>query len=185
VLAQAGFIFGYLGHRRDAAAALVNRAVELYPNASCTRATAGWVHIYQDDPAAAAAHFEEALRVDPIDPEAGGWIAGLSAAALMQGHYDAAVRWGERAIAASPQVLTAHLACVAAMGMAGQPAESAVADLLALDPLFSVAGYSGLRSRWSHGRWFPLLIEGLRRAGVPEQPAASKRAALNLVRARG
>ncbi len=185
VLAQAGFIFGYLGHRRDAAVALASRAVELYPNASCTRATAGWVHIYQDDPATAAAHFEEALRVDPIDPEAGGWIAGLSAAALMQGQYEAAVRWGERAIAASPQVLMAHLACIAALGMAGQPGEAAVADLLVLDPQFNVADYSGLRSRWSQGRWFPLLIEGLRRAGVPEQPATAKRAALNLVRAQG
>lgn len=181
VLAQAGFIFGYLGHRRDAAVALVSRAVELYPNASCTRATAGWVYIYQDDPATASAHFEEALRVDPVDPEAGGWVAGLSAAQLLQGDHAAAVRWGERAIAASPTILTAHLACVAALGMAGQPAEAAVADLLALDPRFNLADYSRLRSRWSHGRWFPLLIEGLRRAGVPEQ--TSKRATLNLVRA--
>jgi TolB-like protein/Tfp pilus assembly protein PilF len=185
VLAQAGFIFGYLGYRQEVATALVERAVALFPNASCTRATAGWVYVYRDDPATALAHFEEALRVDPIDPEAGGWIAGLSAAQLMMGRHDAAVRWGERAIAASPQILTAHLAYVAAVGMAGRPANAAVAELLSLDPRFNLADYSRLRSRWSHGRWFPGLIEGLRRAGVPEQPAAGKRATLNLVRARG
>ncbi|HEX2887436.1 winged helix-turn-helix domain-containing protein [Vineibacter terrae] len=181
VLAQVGFIFGYLGHRRDVAMAMVNRAVDLYPNASCTRATAGWVHIYQDDPQTAMAHFEEALRVDPVDPEAGGWIAGLSAAQLMLGHHDAAVRWGERAIAASPEILTAHLAHAAALGIAGRPAEAAVADLLGLDPRFNLADYGSLRSRWSHGRWFPQLIDGLRRAGVPAQPAAEKPTALKLV----
>ncbi len=182
VLAQVGFIFGYLGHRRDAAVAMVSRAVDLYPNASCTRATAGWVHIYQDDPATAMAHFEEALRVDPVDPEAGGWLAGLSAAQLMLGHHDSAVRWGERAIAASPEVLTAHLAHAAALGIAGRPAAAAVAELLGLDPRFNLADYSRLRSRWSHGRWFPQLIDGMRRAGVPEQPAAEKTAALKLIR---
>lgn len=182
VLAQVGFIFGYLGHRRDTAMAMVNRAVDLYPNASCTRATAGWVHIYQDQPATAMAHFAEALRVDPVDPEAGGWVAGLSAAQLMLGDHDAAVRWGERAIAASPEILTAHLAYVAALGIAGRPAEAAVAELLGIDPRFNVADYGKLRSRWSHGKWFPQLIEGLRRAGVPGQPAADKKTALKLVR---
>ena len=184
VLAQVGFIFGYLGHRRDVAKAMVDRAVELYPNASCTRATAGWVHIYLDDPETAKAHFEVSLRVDPVDPEAGGWVAGLCSAAFMQGHHEAAVRWGERAIAASPEILTAHLSYTAALGLAGRPADTAVAELLTLDPLFSLADYHGLRSRWSHGSWFPLLIEGMRRAGVPEESAASKRAALKVVRGR-
>ncbi|HJQ59118.1 MAG TPA: winged helix-turn-helix domain-containing protein [Vineibacter sp.] len=182
VLAQAGFIFGYLGLRRDTAVALVERAVELYPNASCTRATAGWVHLYENDPATATTHFEVSRRVDPIDPEAGGWLAGLCLSRLMEGHGEAAVRWGERAVAASPEILTAHLAYVAALGTAGQQADTAVADLLSIDPRFNLADYRQLRSRWSHGRWFHHLIDGLHRAGIPEQPAATPRPALKLVR---
>ncbi|HKU98322.1 MAG TPA: winged helix-turn-helix domain-containing protein, partial [Vineibacter sp.] len=108
VLAQVGMLFAYRVHRLDAAVVLARRAVEHHPNSALTRSAAGWVHLFADEPEVAIPHLEEALRLDPLDPSAGEPLACMSFAHLVAGRPDVAVRWGERAIAASPERLTAH-----------------------------------------------------------------------------
>lgn len=181
VLAQVATVFVYLAHRVEAALLLVKRAVALHPNSAMTRASAGWAHIYTDDPETAIPHLEEALRLDPLDPGANEPLTGMSYANLLAQRPAAALRWAERAVAASPERLSAHRAYVAALGAAEQPAAAAAAHLLELDPTFNLADYSRLHSRRAASRLLTVVVDGLRRAGIPDGPRPSTRPALRIV----
>jgi hypothetical protein len=182
VLAQVAIVFVYLSHRLEAALLLVKRAVDLHPNSATTRSSAGWAHLYADDPEGAIPHLQEALRLDPLDPGAGEPLTGMSYAHLVAGRPETAVRWGERAIAGSPERLSAHRAYVAALGMGGLPAGTAVAHLMTLDPAFNLADYRRLHSRRAATRLLAAVVEGLRRAGIPERPNPTAKPALRVVR---
>jgi TolB-like protein len=181
VLAQVATVFVYLAHRVEAALLLVKRAVALHPNSAMTRASAGWAHVYTDDPEAALPHLEEALRLDPLDPGANEPLTGLSYAHLVAGRPAVALRWAERAVAASPERRSAHRAYVAALGMAERPAAAAAAHLLELDPGFNLADYGRLHSRRAQTRLLAVVVEGLRRAGIPERPRPIGRTPLRIV----
>ncbi len=174
VLARAGIVFAYLAHRRPAAVAMAERAVALTPNSALTRTSAGWTLLYEGEAEAAIEHFAEALRLDPVSPDAGNAMAGSAFAELVAGRPGRAVDCGLRAVAASPDLLTAHRALVAALGAAGMPASAALARLLALDPGFNLADYARLRGGHVGRPLFARANEGLRRAGVPERPGASR-----------
>jgi TolB-like protein/Tfp pilus assembly protein PilF len=167
VLAQASMVFAWLGHRLQAAIGFSEQAVALHPNSALARAVAGWVRIYAAQPEPAKAQFEEAVRLDPLDPSVGEPMAGIAMAELLAGRVEAAIACGERAVAASPDCMTAHRALVAALGLAGRPAEAAVARMLALAPSFSLASYGRLRARHAAHPLHGMLMEGMRWAGVP------------------
>ena len=168
VLAQVSIAFAYLGHRLDVAVLLARRAVEHHPNSALTRSAAGWVHVYANEPEVAIPHLEEASKLDPLDAGDGEPLACMAFAHLLAGRPDVAVRWGERAIAAGPERLTAHRAYVAALGAAGRSAEAAVAQLLELDPAFNLASYARPPGRRGNSAIRLKVLEGLRLAGVPQ-----------------
>lgn len=169
VLSQTAVMFAYMCHRDEAAVELARRAVALHPNSTSIRTSAGWVDLFNDEHESAIAHFEEGLRFDPLDPTAGDPLGGISTSHLALGHLDAAVLSGEKAVAATPEKRSTHRAYVAALGMAGLPADSAVASLLEVDPQFNVADYTAeLASLQRRGpKYISSRLEGLRRAGVP------------------
>jgi len=166
-LARIGLVFGFLGHRADTALRLAARAVELHPNGVLPRSSAGWVHVYGDDPEPAIAHFDEAVRLDPLDPELGLPLSGIAFAHLLADRPGLAVEAAERAVAASPGIASAHRVRAAALGLAGQSAGDAVAALLALAPGFTVSGFDHVRRHLAKGRLFHVVRAGLLRAGVP------------------
>jgi tetratricopeptide (TPR) repeat protein len=168
VLAQVSLVFVLLGHRVRAALDLTEQAVALHPNSGLARAAAGWAQLHAGGTEAAVGHFAAALRIGPLDPASGEPMAGISMAHLLAGRPEPAVEWGERAVAASPGNMTAHRALVAALGAAGRPAEAEVARMLALAPGFTLAGYARLRRRHAARPLQRALVEGSRRAGVPE-----------------
>jgi len=171
VLSSVALFLAYMAHRSEAAVDYARHAVALHPNSVRTRTAAGWVDLFNDVNDSAVVNFEEALRFDPLDPAVGDPLGGISTAHLALGHLEVAVEWGEKAVAASPERRSTHRAYVAALGMAGLPAEAAVARLLELDPQFNVTDYS--RQMAIHVRRAPRHIasrlEGIRRAGVPQR----------------
>jgi adenylate cyclase len=165
---RAAVVFSYLQHREQFARSLAERALELMPFSARVRTGVGWVMLYCDDPEAAVAQFSEALRLDAIDANSGEALAGLSFAQLTLGRPAEAVESARRAVALSPERLTSHRALVAALGGAGLPAREAVAELLARDPRFNLAGYLRNRLRDADRPLFIATLEGMRRAGVPD-----------------
>lgn len=166
VLSQVGVVFAYLVHRRSTALELVERAVTLHPNSALTRAAAGWVQLYEDQAERAIEHFDEAIRLDPIDPGAGEPLSGMAYAYLLLGQAEEAVAWAERSVAHSVDRLSARRALVAALGAAGRPAEKALSELLARDPDFTIAQFMRINGRRVGRRVVTRVVEGFERAGV-------------------
>ncbi len=121
------------------------------------------------------AHIAEALRLSPRDTLAYVWVSHAGLAKLHLGSYEQAVGWCRRAIEANRNYPQPHFVLGAALARLGRPdeAHSAVKAGLALNPAFAV---SRVRALWTAMSDDPTylaqlepILEGLRKAGVPEQ----------------
>ncbi|MFL5286458.1 MAG: hypothetical protein ACJ8AW_37145 [Rhodopila sp.] len=174
VLAQVSFVFAYLAYRMHVAATLADRAVALHPNSALARAAAGWVSLYNRQPEAAIEHFDCAIKVDPLDPASGEPLVGITLAMMLAGQVEAAVDWGQRCAASNPNSVAAQRALVAALGNAGRQAPAEVARLVELAPGYNTTDYRRLRGRMADHPMTIVMQEGLRRAGLPDAPAAGQ-----------
>jgi TolB-like protein/class 3 adenylate cyclase len=121
------------------------------------------------------AHIAEALRLSPRDTWAYTWIFTAGMAKNAFGSYEQAVAWFRRAIEANRNFPQAYFSLAAALAQLGRAAEarSAVKAGLALDPAFAISRARGAWTAMSDDPTYlaqtESVLEGLRRAGVPEQ----------------
>ena len=82
------------------------------------------------------------------------------------GRFDEAIVAGKRALRQNPSLGVAYRCLASAFALLGRDAEAreAAARLLEVDPAFTMSARMG-RRRQAHAK---LLIEGLRKAGLPE-----------------
>ena len=122
------------------------------------------------DAETAKVHFERALRLSPLDISAYRTYAGLAFSHLFLGHIDDAVSWASKALHQNPKFTPAHRVLAASLGHAGRLEESrqVVERLQALVPGLTVARF-GKETRFRHPEYFELLMDGLRKAGLPEE----------------
>ena len=109
----------YGGHTADAAAE-ARTAVERLPDAPQVHYVAGLIARAEDDPDAAAAAFERALKLDPADP---GVKVNLGQIALQQRQYDRALTFFRDAVTAEPYNVTATYSIALALMRSGKPEE--------------------------------------------------------------
>jgi tetratricopeptide (TPR) repeat protein len=121
------------------------------------------------------AHVAEALRLSPRDAMAYLWMFYVGVASTQLGHCEQAVAWFRRSIEANRNYSHSHFVLAAALAQLGrlEEAHSAVKTGLALDPVYAV---SRLRASLAGGSDNPTflarlepVLDGLRKAGVPEQ----------------
>jgi TolB-like protein len=121
------------------------------------------------------AHIAEALRLSPRDTTAYIWMTTAGSAKLHLGSYEQAVGLFRRAIEANRNNPPAYLNLAAALAQLGRfdEARSAVSAGLALNPTYTI---SRRRASWTSQSDDPTylaqlepIVEGLRKAGVPEQ----------------
>jgi TolB-like protein/class 3 adenylate cyclase len=121
------------------------------------------------------AHIGEALRLSPRDTNAYAWMNFAGLAKLHLGRYEQAVALFRRSIVANRNLPLAHFNMAAALVQLGRvdEARSTVKAGLALNPAFAI---SRARAAYMAGSDDPTflsqlepIIEGLRKAGVPEQ----------------
>src|SRR5271165_79563 len=121
------------------------------------------------------AHIAEALRLSPRDTMAYWWIYTAGLAKLRLGSYEPAVAWFRRSIEANRNFPTAYSQLAAALALIGRldEARSAVKDILALNPTFTVSRARAADTARSDDPTYLAQLEpifdGLRKAGVPEQ----------------
>jgi TolB-like protein/class 3 adenylate cyclase/Flp pilus assembly protein TadD len=120
------------------------------------------------------AHVAEALRLSPRDTLAYVWMTNVGIAKNQVGSWEQAVAWLRRAIEANRNFPTAYFNLAIALVQLGRldDARSAAKAGLALNPTFTV---SRVRVAWTAMSDNPtivarreLVLEGLRKAGVPE-----------------
>ena len=107
---------------------------------------------------------QQAIRLSPRDPRIGLWLENLGDAELGLGHLDAAIDEYHKAIDAGWRAYQPYRGLAAAYALDGkmEEAASALAEARRLNPQLTL--------KWlqSHSFSIPPLLEGLRKAGLPE-----------------
>jgi adenylate cyclase len=168
-LAMGGYAVAFLGKQPRAALAAVERAIALNPNSAQALLHAGWVHCVLGDAAVSVTMFERAMRQSPRDPTMFRTFAGQSFAHLVQERFEEAVLWARRSLEAKPNNSIPLRSLAAALGQLGRIAEAraVIERLRALVPDETIANYAAHSTFRFSGR-LPLILAGLRKAGLPE-----------------
>jgi adenylate cyclase len=145
---------------------MADRAVALNPNSSNTWGCRGWVHRIAGLPEEALRSFERAIRMSPLDPMLHRSLLGMAMAFIELRRFDDAIDAAKKALRQNPTHSAGYRCLASAFAHLGRGAEARVAAALVLerDPAFTISGYIA-RGGQSNAK---LLIEGLRKAGLPE-----------------
>ncbi len=106
----------------------------------------------------------KAIRLSPHDPDMANFVATMGWGHMLADRYDEAIRCAERAVQLKPQWLNVKFLLAACYGHAARPTEarSVIDDILRQLPRVSI---EQLRRA---GRTSDRLLDGLRKAGLPE-----------------
>jgi adenylate cyclase len=164
-----------LSNRFDAALATYERAIALDPNHAVAYVGRARNLILIGRAAEALAPVEKAIRLSPRDPDLYVWYFVLCHAHTHLARDASAIEWCNRSIATGKTFYFAYVDLASAYAWRGQKAEAAaaVAELLKLRPGFTVQGLeregSGASDNPAFRREYQRIVEGARRAGLPER----------------
>ena len=166
ILAWAAIISAYMVGDSEGEIEIADRAVALNPNSFNAWHSRGWVYRIAGLPEEAVRSFERAIRMSPIDPRLHRTFAGIGYAFIELRRFDEAIVAAKKAIRQNPSYSVAYRCLASAFAHLGRDAEAheAAARLLELDPAFTISAWIA-RGGQSNAK---LLIEGLRKAGLPE-----------------
>ena len=150
----------------ESAIELADRAVGLNPNSNLAWHCRGWVFQVAGLPEESVRSFERAMRISPVDPQLPITFVGIGTAYIELRRFDEAIVAGKKALRQNPSFATAYRCLASAFAHLGRDAEArrAAARVLELDPGFTMSAWIA-RGGQSNAK---LLIEGLRKAGLPE-----------------
>jgi TolB-like protein/class 3 adenylate cyclase len=166
----AAFTLFHLAGDVAKAAAVLDRALTLNPNAADAWTIKGFIHATRNQPEAAIEAFDRALCLSPFDPLAYWRACGLALAHLAARRFRQAIEWADRSLHDQPRAMpairvkaiaNAHLGCL-------REARSALDQLLAIDPRLTIANYRALIAPSYEPELLDLVVAGLRLAGLPE-----------------
>jgi adenylate cyclase len=165
-LAAASVISAFMAGDRESGIEMSDRAVTLNPNSFLAWDARGWVNYVAGLPEEAIRSFERAMRISPLDRQLYLVFSGMTLALIELRRFDEAVVAGKKAQRQNPAFQSSYRCLASAFAHLGRDAEvrEAVARLLQVDPAFTISTRMG-RRRQAHAK---LLIEGLRKAGLPE-----------------
>jgi adenylate cyclase len=165
-LALAGIISAFMGGDCESEIEVADQAVALNPNSFPAWSSRGWVYKIAGLPEEAVRSFERAIRMSPVDPELHGLFAGMGMAVIELRRVDEAIVAGKKAQRQNPTFRAAYRCLAPAFAHLGRDAEAreAAKRLLEVDPAFTISAWIA-RGGQSNSK---LLIEGLRKAGLPE-----------------
>jgi adenylate cyclase len=145
---------------------LADRAVALNPNSFYGWQCRGQVYRIAGLLEEALRSFEHAVRVSPVDPLLHFPFGGMGNAFIELRRFEEAIVAGKKALRQNPSFSVGYRCLASAFAHLGRDAEAreAAARLLQLDPAFAISGLIA-RGGYSNSK---LLIEGLRKAGLPE-----------------
>ncbi|HKI15649.1 MAG TPA: tetratricopeptide repeat protein [Roseiarcus sp.] len=150
-------------------------ALALDRNLAASHAIIGFGKIFVGRAEETEAHIVEALRLSPRDTFAYTWMTNAGMAKLHLGSWEQAAAWFRRAIEANRNHPLPNFVLGAALTELGRVGEahSAVEAGLALNPAFSIsrarATYTAMSDDRTYLAQLEPILEGMRKAGVPEQ----------------
>ncbi len=125
-------------------------------------------------------NLNKAIRLSPHDPSLHYWYTGKADAHFALKQYKPAIEWARRAIAIDPTFRESHPVLIASLGWTGRQAEAheATERYLSLFPTGprTVAEWKAMKAQKTNSdsdprvlEYWDRLIEGLRKAGLPEE----------------
>jgi adenylate cyclase len=165
-LAAASIITAFMVGDRESGIEMSDRAVALNPNSFHAWNARGWVYKVAGLPEEAIRSLEHAMRMSPVDPLLYQVFSGMALALIELPRFDEAIVAGKKAQRQNPSYPPSYQCLASAFAHLGRDAEAreAAAHLLEVDPTFTISARMG-RRRQAHAK---LLIEGLRKTGLPE-----------------
>ena len=166
-LATAAQISALLVGDCEAEIEMADRAVALNPNSYHTWHRRGWVYKIAGQPEEAIRSFERAVRISPLDPQQYTVLTGMGFALIELLRFDEATIAGKKAQRHNPCYPGPYRCLASAFAHLGRDAEAreAAARMLVIDPAFTISAWIA-RSQLSKNA--NLMIEGFRKAGLPE-----------------
>ena len=165
-LARASIISAFMVGDSEAEIEMADRAVALNPNSWIAWNSRGWVYRIAGLPEEAIRSFERAIRMSPVDPRLYMTLTGIGLALIELRRFDEAIVVGKKALRQNPSYVATYHCLASAFAHLGRDAEAhdAAARVLEIDPAFTISAFIA-RGGQSNAK---LLIEGLRKAGLPE-----------------
>jgi adenylate cyclase len=145
---------------------MADKAVAIDQNSALAWAQRGWVYHYSGEPDEAILSFQRAIRLSPRDRMLWSTFVGKALAEARSGRYGDAVGTADRARIQNPAFSTTFrclASCFANLGRMDE-ARAAAKQLLVLEPKFSISDWF----KRSGTGWSEEMVEGLRKAGLPE-----------------
>lgn len=142
------------------------RALDINPNFAAARAHLGMALACDGQPDTAIPQLEQALRMNPQDPQNMFVYMSLSVAHYLAGNYSEAVGFGRKAVQLRPSFSGCHRIYIASLAQAGQieEARAALDRLKELQPEISIAWIQ------KNSPYMPSplnkLLDGMRKAGL-------------------
>ena len=149
--------------------ALIERALQLNPNLAWAWLFSGWGKVALGKPEVAIERLAHAMRLSPQDPQVASMQTAMASAHFVAGRYAEALSWAETAIRERPNFFMSTCIAPASAALAGRldEARRAIGRLRELDPGLRISNLGELQFLRRVGD-LDRLIDGLRRAGLPE-----------------
>jgi TolB-like protein/class 3 adenylate cyclase len=168
-LFMAGLALPYLAGDMVRAIDVMERSLGINQNSAIARAGYGFLLAFCGDGARALQNFNEAMRLNPLDPEAFTYTSGIAWAHFVEGRYVEAVDWVDRALREQPRFMASLRVKMAVCGLLGRLPEASDARRIAIevDPAITIGKCLRITplQRPEH---VSAYREGLRKAGLPE-----------------
>lgn len=168
VLAVLGVVHTF-ARNFGAARVLLERAIQLDENSAWARSRLGWLEVYSDRPDSALPHFEQAVRLSPLDPMNFNNYVGMASAHQVAENYETAADLFARALAERPTAHWIHRNLAPVLLAAGrrEEAEASCRVILSEYPDFTIARFKTAMV------FSPAAMERLsvflRRLGIPDE----------------
>ena len=159
----------FVSAERDRALAAAERALALNPNSAQAWISCGHVHQVRGEGNAAIEHFQRALRLSPRDPFGWSMKAGMAIGHFVEGRYQEAADWADKALYDQPTFFLPLRIKIAACALAGRmdAAREAVRTALKIDPDTTVTKWIRILESLQAPH-VSAFVEGFRKAGLPE-----------------
>ena len=156
--------------RHEEAIRRFETAIAINPNYSMALGWQGVTLVYVHKYAEGLPLIEKAIRLSPKDPSLAYYLTSIGTHHFFEERFGEASKWAEKALHEKPNFPPAHLNLAAAHGMLGNLAEARAAyeqfDRLAPGSTITAWVES---TNFVYEKDTALYIEGLRRAGMPEE----------------
>jgi adenylate cyclase len=168
-LGIAGLVTAYIAGDYETAIDFADRAAASNPNDARAWRQRGWIYKIAGQYEEAILSFERGIRLSPLDPILHTALTGVGGTLIELCRFDEAVAVAKRALRQNASYSGTHRVLASALAHLGRDAEAreAAARMLEVHPGFTISTWIA-RNPPPFQSKCKLLIEGLRKAGLPE-----------------